>query len=79
MEMAMASFKILFQNLHEERDENFSQSDSPSWGLEICTSQILVKCIKFEPICFVIQMEYLKSSVWDSDQNVKLSWMVFQN
>jgi hypothetical protein len=24
MEMAVASLKLLFQNLHEERDENFS-------------------------------------------------------
>jgi hypothetical protein len=76
VEMAMASFKVLFQNLHEERDENFSQSDSPIWGKEICTSEILVKCIMIEPVCFVIQTEYFKSSVWDSDQNVKL---VFQN
>jgi hypothetical protein len=56
MGMAMAFFKVLFWNFHEGRDENFSQSNS-------CTSQILVKCIKIEPICFVIRMEYLKSSV----------------
>jgi hypothetical protein len=60
LEVVMVSFKVLFQNLHGESDENFTQSGQPHLRLG---NLYLLDTGEMEQICFVVQMEYLKSSV----------------